>query len=232
MGAGHFLLCFSHGCARLPKSKRFADSGPGVVGRSFERISQSGMDPTFQPHQFQAGYEAAVPALLFPFYDDNPRMARVTAVQELLFPSSPRSLSEEIGLNWWAVLKLYEDGWLSFPPEHTAHLDEAQEAELRFIGSLVVAGCDRNMLTALLSRLAKPFAYDLKRVYYDWDARRWRLLPDPRAHPEAAFGEWVEGLVQTGDVASLNGIAELAQDALARVQGGGPQPELCPNKTI
>jgi hypothetical protein len=123
-------------------------------------------------------------------------------------------------LNWWAALKLYEEGWLSFSPENTPELDEAQEAELRFVSALVNCGCDRNMLKLMLADLSKPYAYDLNRLFYDWSARRWRLLPDPHAHPEAAFTDWLELLVKTRDAASLTGILELARDALAQVRTG------------
>jgi hypothetical protein len=183
------------------------------------------MHPMFEPNQPAAGREVATPALLFQLTEDNPQMARVPAAQELLFPSGARALCSELGLNWWAALKLHEDGWLSFSPEHTVQLDEAQEAELRFVGTLVMAGCDRDMLNLLLAGLSRPYAYDLKRLYYDWAASRWRLLPDPRAHPEAAFTDWLELLVQTGDVASLTGIGELARDALSRVPPKNPLPE-------
>lgn len=188
----------------------------------------SNLEPTFEPNPAQPNSAAAPPALLFHLHDDAPHSARVAAAQQLLFPASPQVICEELGLNWWAVLKLYEDGWLSFAPEHTLHLDEAQEAELRFIGSLVLAGCDRNMLTVLLASLAKPYAYDLRRLYFDWSTHSWRLLPDPRAHPEAAFTDWLELLVQTGDIASLTGIVELAHDALSRVRHQAPHPELYP----
>src|ERR1051326_5728058 len=150
------------------------------------------MNPTIEPSQFPPSFEAAVPTLLFQLHDDNPLSARVSARQQLLLPATPRAICEEIGLNFWAALKLHEDGWVSFSPETTLHIDEAQEAELRFIGSLVLTGCDRGMLTRLLADLPKPYAYDLKRLYYDWSGQRWRALPDPRAHPEAAFTDWVE----------------------------------------
>jgi len=98
-------------------------------------------------------------------------------------------------------------------------LDEAQEAELRFVGALVLAGCERNMLGLLLAGLPRPYAYDSKRLYFDWNLRHWRLLPDPAAHPETAFTDWIEMLVQIRDASSLIGIVELAQDALSRVKG-------------
>jgi len=143
----------------------------------------------------------------------------VAADQQLLFPANPRSVCDQLGLNWWAALKLHEDGWLSFSPALTPRLDETQEAELRFVGSLVVAGCDRGMLTVLLSLLSKPYAYDAARLYFDWAARRWRLLPDPYAQPEAIFTDWLERLVTEREVSSLSGILELGQDALSRVRG-------------
>jgi hypothetical protein len=151
-------------------------------------------------------------------YDDNPELARVAAAQQLLFPANPRALCEQMGLNWWAALKLHEDCWLSYSPANAPRLDESQEAELRFIGSLVVAGCDRGMLAILLSGLTKPYAYDTARLYYDWTARRWRLLPDPHFHPEAVFSDWLENLVERGDVNSLSGILELGNDGLSRVR--------------
>ncbi len=185
----------------------------------------SKLEPTFEPLPSPPGGAEAAAPLLFHLHEDSPQKARVTAAQQLLFPTNPRMICEELGLNWWAMLKLYEDGWLSFSPEHTLHLDEAQEAEVRFIGSLVLAGCDRNLLTVLLAGLAKPYAYDLRRLYFDWTTHTWRILPDPRAHPEAAFTDWLDLLVQTGDAASLTGIVELAQDALSRVRHHGHQAE-------
>lgn len=181
------------------------------------------MNPSFEPTSMP-GQHPVMPALLFRLEDDSPQMARVAAAQQLLFPPNPRAICDELGLNWWAALKLHQDGWLSFSPEHAPRLDEAQEAELRFVGTLVTAGCDQNMLRVLLAGLPKPYAYDLKRLFFDWHSRHWRLLPDPRSYPEAAFTDWLDLLVQTGDVGSLTGIVELTQDSLARVRSLLPRP--------
>lgn len=175
------------------------------------------MNSSYQP-PMQAGSDPTVPALAFEIQDDTPQSARVHAAQRLLFPASPRSLCDELGLSWQAALRLQEEGWFSFSLEQTHQLDEAQEAELRCLGTLLLAGCDRSMLAVLLGRLPRPYAYDLKRLYYDWTSRRWRSLPDPSLHPETAFTDWLEQLVQSHDVASLVGIVELAQDALSRVR--------------
>lgn len=175
------------------------------------------MKPTFEPNQSQTGRAPASPVSRSAFQDDHPRLARVVAGQQLLFPANPRGLCGEIGLAWDAAVQLHEEGWLSFCPETTRFLDESQEAELRFVGALAVSGCDYRMLGSLLGGLTRPFAYDVRRLYFDWMERRWRLLPDLQVYPEAAFTDWLETLVQKGDVGSIAGIGELARDALARV---------------
>lgn len=158
-------------------------------------------------------------------HGDSPQMARVVAPQQLLFANTPRNVCQALGLNWWAAIKLYEDGWLSFDPEQTDQMDEAQEAELRFVGSLVLAGCDRQMLANLLGGLSKPYAYHSTRLYFDWVSRRWRLLPDASDNQESAFADWIDSLVQSGDKSSLAGILELANDALTRVSHPSAQRE-------
>jgi hypothetical protein len=160
----------------------------------------------------------AVQSMLPSIQDDSPQFARVATAQQLLFPSTPRAVCDQLGLNWWAALKLFEDGWLSFSPEEALVMDEAQEAELRFVGALVVGGCDRDMLGLLLRGLPKPYSYRAEMLYYDWAERRWRLMPQVHPDPEAIFAEWLGALVENGDLGSLTSILELAQDGLARVR--------------
>jgi hypothetical protein len=174
---------------------------------------------------FAGAAQLAIHALL-PIQNDSPQAARVIPTPQLDFHYSPRAICDEMGLNWPAALKLYEEGWLSFSPEATPRLDERQEAELRFVGSLVLAGCDYSMLASLLAGLPKPYAYHTSRLYFDWTARHWRLLPDPRANREGHFADWLDALVENQDVGSLTGIVELAHDALSRLRVISAQPEL------
>lgn len=146
--------------------------------------------------------------------DDSPEMARVSGAQQLLLPSTPREVCELTGLNWWAAMKLWQDGWLSFDPESTPALDEAQEAELRFVGSFVAAGCDPAMLSRMVEGLRKPYSYQGNRIFYDWPYRRWRLLPTRIENPQAVFSEWVEQLKAEGDVDTLTSMADEIAKAL------------------
>jgi len=151
-------------------------------------------------------------------HDDDAEHARVSAAQQFLLPESPRAVCAEVGLNWWAALKLHEDGWLSFNPETTPQLDEAKDTELRFVGSLVAAGCDSGLLHQLLDSLSKPYSYRGSRIYYDWSTKHWRLLPEPKPEPEAGFDEWIESLTAEGDAARLEELKAQIEAALLSVR--------------
>lgn len=143
--------------------------------------------------------------------------ARIHTCQGLLLPLAPREICKSLGLNWWAAVKLHADGWLSFNPEAFHTLNERQEAELRFVGALVAAGCDEGMLHRLLQDLEKPLCYRPDRIYYDWAARKWRLLPEPPEQPEDQFSGWLGTLEEKGDLASLESIMEDAASVIERL---------------
>ena len=115
---------------------------------------------------------------------------------------SPRDIAEKIGVNWLAIQELYREGWLSFDPQSVPLLNLPQEAELRFLGSLVATGCDEGMLHKLLSGLRKPYAYRLERIYYDWETQSWMLIP---THDQLRqnFGKWVDELTDSGELGKL-----------------------------
>jgi len=136
---------------------------------------------------------------------DHPDHARLHQSQGLLFPQSARQLCETIDLNWSAAIQLYADGWLSFNPEFAEGLNETQEHELRFVGSLLMGGCDAGLMAILLTGLERPYSYNGRRIYYDWAERRWRLLPtsSPDPDPENVFAGWLKRLKSAGDIVRL-----------------------------
>jgi hypothetical protein len=143
-------------------------------------------------------------------------------VQSALFPAfdvssqpvSPRALCSHIHLNWLTAVHLYEIGLLSFDPASVVELDPVQEAELRFLGGLVVGGCEESMLKQLLSGLVRPYAYRLDRLYYDWASRSWQLSPSA-ADIEAQFDAWTEQLVDAGQMPVLERLHAIVDRALA-----------------
>ena len=140
---------------------------------------------------------------------DDAEKARVSSTQPLLIPATPRETCRSIPLDWWAALKLWDDGLLSFNPETTAHLNEHEHAELFFIGSLVAAGSEPAFLNQILTDLSKPYAYQINLIYFDWFRRRWRLIPQPPSSDkrEKMFSEWVQELEEARDVDTLEQMA-------------------------
>jgi hypothetical protein len=119
--------------------------------------------------------------------------------------------------NWFTALKLYECGFISFDPEITDVLNEGQEAELIFVGSLVMAGCNEVMLKSLLRDLRKPYQYYADAIYYDWVNQRWYALPDPEEEVVKILPNWIDKLVENGDGQQLKKLNILVREAIARL---------------
>ncbi len=142
--------------------------------------------------------------------------ARVNYRQLRLFSLSPRQLCRQIGLNWLAALRLRDAGWLSFDPEAISDLNEAQEAELTFLGSLVATGCDEQMLEQLLEGLKKPYSYRISELYYAWHEKGWRLLPSNTPTLEMVE-EWIEDMVADENLEALTEVYEKIENAISRL---------------
>lgn len=142
----------------------------------------------------------------------------------MLIPASPREVCEGLGLHWWAALKLWDDKCLSFDPASTPQLDEAQESELTFLGSLVTAGCDPQFLKHLLEGLQKPYCYRIGRIYFDWSVRQWKTLPqrEPSQKGEEVFFAWLEKLKDEKDLEALKSLASDINDAIRDCSIPGP----------
>lgn len=162
-----------------------------------------------------------------------------------LFPVKPRDVCNEIKLNWIAALKLYKDGLLSFNPADEERLNEAQEAELILLGTLVVAGCDERMLEQTLKTLQKPYQYKVNQIYYDWNSQEWRLFPHLKENireqiakewledlnndqflidcinelgMEHIFEDWIEDLLNNGDIDQLVEIEKSCYKVISRLR--------------
>jgi hypothetical protein len=139
--------------------------------------------------------------------------ARVESRQLPIFPRDSRAVCAELDLAWREAHRLHEDGWLSFDPEAGGVLDESREAELIFVGSLVGAGLSRTLLRQLLGALRKPYCYDLRRLFYDWRAHEWRLLPGEN-DPEGAFFALLERLRERHEREALLNLRGWLDEAL------------------
>ncbi|MBT3293854.1 MAG: hypothetical protein HN919_18915 [Verrucomicrobia bacterium] len=135
-------------------------------------------------------------------------------------PLSPAILCEHIHLNWQAAVWLHEKGWLSFDPQGVDELAPAEEAELRFVGTLVAAGCGEPMLNTMLRDLEKPYTYRLEMMYFAWEDTSWRLRP-PASEQSRRFERWIDELEESASLGSLEGIRSHVEKAIREVQSWG-----------
>ena len=145
--------------------------------------------------------------------------ARVKQSQLSLFPMTSRNVCESIGLNWLSAIELYNTGFLSFDPCKNEKLNEIEETELMFLGSLVVGGCDQNMLESLLSKLKKNYQYSINEIYYSWLSREWRFFPkETEFDNQSIFEEWIYELESEKDIEQLEELQDLIKSALINVK--------------
>lgn len=130
-----------------------------------------------------------------------------------LFPRDSRALSSDLQLTWGDVRRLHSSGLLSFDPETAGALDESREAELRFLGTMLVCGCSSALQRRLLAGLRKPYCYDVARVFFAWHTGQWQLLPG-EDNPEAAFFALLERLRNRQSFDVLLGIRDWLDEAL------------------
>jgi hypothetical protein len=143
----------------------------------------------------------------------SPENARVCSHQLPIFARPCRALAEHLRLAWPEAQRLWSDGFLSFDPDVLVVCDEATEAEFVFLASLAAAGLTRDALARVLRDLRRPYAYDLRRLYYDWESGAWRLHVG-EDDPEAVVIALVRRLESAGDRARLVAVRELIDDAL------------------
>jgi len=128
-------------------------------------------------------------------------------IPELRFtPYTPRESSEKLGIKWQDVVMLYEEGYLSFDPEKTIIESEEQSLEWDFLARLIAGGCQKDQLALLLKDLEPPYAYDIRRIYFDWAFKKWRTIP--RLKSLAAFVE--DAIDETFDDDDIDTLYELS----------------------
>ena len=161
--------------------------------------------------------------------DSNVEKARIFAGQLTLFPRKPRDFCQQIGLNWLAVQQLYKWELLSFDPMTVKNLNEGQEAELRFLGSLVTGGCDRGMIEYLIRDLNKPYQYRLDLIFYHWPSQQWQTFPGiedadevdgEEVDGEEVLLDWVDELVANKDKEQLISIEETIRETIIKIDSG------------
>jgi hypothetical protein len=72
---------------------------------------------------------------------------------------------------------LFKQNYLSFDISKITELNNSEVLELRFLARLFKSNLDLETINKLLDKLAKPYAYDYREVYFNVFSNTWQYLP-------------------------------------------------------
>lgn len=144
-----------------------------------------------------------------------PNNARVKREEQLrLFQQTPAEFVKRYRVSHERLMSWAALGLLSFEPKLDLALDLTQEAELSFLLSLTRLGFSDEQLTSFLSKLTKPYTYDVSTLLYDLERRRF-LMRQPALNLDVY--SCIQRAKESADVRALREIAQEALKALASV---------------
>jgi hypothetical protein len=71
----------------------------------------------------------------------------------------------------------FKQNYLSFDISKITELKNSEVLELRFLAHLFKSNLDLETINKLLDKLAKPYAYDYREVYFNVFSNTWQYLP-------------------------------------------------------
>ena len=128
-------------------------------------------------------------------------------VQPTLFSSTKEealiqaNTSESLANLW------FNQNYLSFDISETHELQNSEVLELTFLSQLFKSNLDLETINKLLEKLAKPYAYDYRKVYFNVFTNDWQDLP-LEIDEEEVVEKYLENLNAEDDREKIEGIIE------------------------
>ena len=123
--------------------------------------------------------------------------------QDSLFPYEFVEILNKYSLSIASVTQLYEDDYISFDPSEKSALNAFEYYELDFVCSLFNSGLSLDSIKTLLSKLAKPYSYNISNVYFDFNSKDWVRIPIP---VEPSIEALIDNLIDEEDFERLEDI--------------------------
>lgn len=120
--------------------------------------------------------------------------------QDSLFPYDLTETLNKHSLSIASITQLYEDAYLSFNPSAKSELNAFEYYELDFVCSLFTSGMSLDSIKTLLSKLDKPFSYNISNVYFDFKSKDWQKIPVPA---EPVIEDLINNLIEEEDFERL-----------------------------
>lgn len=125
--------------------------------------------------------------------------------QDSFFPYELVEILNKHSLSIASVTQLYEDDYLSFDPSEKTDLNAFEYYELDFVCALFTSGMSLGSFKTLLSKLNKPYCYNISTVYFDFKSKDWEKIPIPE---EPEIEDLINNLVEEEDFERLEEIKD------------------------
>jgi len=146
-------------------------------------------------------------------YDFKHLQMIIPNVQPTLFTSTKEetliqaNTSESLANLW------FNQNYLSFDISKTHELKNSEVLELRFLSQLFKSNLDLETINKLLGKLAKPYAYDYRQVYFNVFSNDWEYLPE-EINEEDIAENYLENLSAEDEREKIEDIIKRLQELL------------------
>lgn len=135
--------------------------------------------------------------------------------QDSLFPYDLNEILTKHSLSIASVTQFYGDDYLRFDPSEKTALNAFEYYELDFVCSLFTSGMSLDSIKTLLSKLDKPYCYDISEVYFNFNSKDWEKIPVPE---EPAVEDLINDLIEEEDFERLKNINVHITDILDNIK--------------
>jgi hypothetical protein len=132
-----------------------------------------------------------------------PTLFTSTKEESLIIANTSESLA-----NLW-----FNQNYLSFDISETQEIQEYEVLELMFLSQLFKSNLDLETINKLLGKLAKPYAYDYRQVYFNVFSNDWEYLPE-EINEEDIAENYLENLSAEDDREKIEDIINNLQERL------------------
>lgn len=132
-----------------------------------------------------------------------PTLFSYTKEEALIQANTSESLA-----NMW-----FNQNYLSFDISETHELQNSEVLELMFLSQLFKSNLDLETINKLLDKLAKPYAYDYRKVYFNVFSNDWEYLPE-EINEEDIAENYLENLSAEDEREKIEDIIKRLQELL------------------
>ncbi len=133
-------------------------------------------------------------------------------LQETLFKTSQAEVLTTTKMPLAIFSQWHKDGLISFNLAEKQEVSESESLECFFISKLFSSNLSLEILNTLLSKLSKPYSYNVNEIYFDVFKNEWEYLP-VIPNDKDIVNEYIDNL-KAKDEDEINALIDSLRDKL------------------